>query len=149
MSDNQPVAAAGASAGSLLREAREAAGLHVSTLAANLKVPVRKLEALEEDRYDELPDAVFVRALASSVCRTLKIDSSPVLQRLPQTPQPRLAQTSEGINAPFRAPSDGPQPGLLNQVWASCQLSTPVMYNCGRFFGRWITDSVSIQQPRK
>src|SRR6185369_305108 len=115
MSENQAVAD-GASAGTLLRQAREAAGLHVATLAANLKVPVRKLEALEEDRYDELPDAVFVRALASSVCRTLKIDPAPVLQRLPQTPQPRLAESRQAINAPFRSPKDGPPPGLLNQV---------------------------------
>lgn len=106
----------GASAGALLRQAREAAGLHVATLAANLKVPVRKLEALEEDRYDLLPDAVFVRALASSVCRTLKVDPQPVLQRLPQTAQPRLVPDHEGINAPFRAPSDGPSPGWLEQV---------------------------------
>jgi cytoskeleton protein RodZ len=111
-----PVAPEGPSAGTLLRQAREAAGLHVSTLAANLKVPVRKLEALEEDRYEELPDAVFVRALASSVCRTLKVDAAPVLQRLPQTPQPRLAHGGERINAPFRSPSDGPAPGLMNQV---------------------------------
>jgi cytoskeleton protein RodZ len=111
-----PVAPEGPSAGTLLRQAREAAGLHVSTLAANLKVPVRKLEALEEDRYEELPDAVFVRALASSVCRTLKVDAAPVLQRLPQTPQPRLAHGGERINAPFRSPSDGPAPGLMNHV---------------------------------
>lgn len=104
------------SAGTLLREAREAAGLHVSTLAANLKVPVRKLEALEEDRYDLLPDAVFVRALASSVCRTLKVDPQPVLQRLPQTAQPRLVQEREMINATFRAPGDGPSPGVLDQL---------------------------------
>lgn len=103
-------------AGTLLREAREAAGLHVATLAANLKVPVRKLEALEEDRYDLLQDAVFVRALASSVCRTLKVDPQPVLQRLPQTAQPRLVRDSEGINAPFRAPGDGPSPGVLDQL---------------------------------
>jgi cytoskeleton protein RodZ len=103
-------------AGSLLREAREAAGLHLATLAANLKVPARKLEALEEDRYDLLPDAVFVRALASSVCRTLKVDPQPVLQRLPQTAQPRLVQDREGINAPFRAPGDGPSPGVLDQL---------------------------------
>ena len=101
-------------AGMLLREAREAAGLHVATLAANLKVPVRKLEALEEDRYDLLPDAVFVRALASSVCRTLKIDPQPVLRRLPQTAQPRLVQDTAPINVPFRAPGDGPHPGLLD-----------------------------------
>jgi cytoskeleton protein RodZ len=103
-------------AGALLRQAREASGLHVATLAANLKVPVRKLEALEEDRYDLLGDAVFVRALASSVCRTLKADPQPVLQRLPQTAQPRLVQDSEGINAPFRAPSDGPSPGIFDSV---------------------------------
>ncbi len=82
MSENDAVPMEGASAGTLLRQAREAAGLHVSSLAASLKVPVRKLEALEEDRYEELPDAVFVRALASSVCRTLKVDPAPVLQRL-------------------------------------------------------------------
>ncbi|MCG2593694.1 helix-turn-helix domain-containing protein [Ramlibacter sp. XY19] len=105
-----------ASAGTLLREAREAAGLHVATLAANLKVPVRKLEALEEDRYDQLGDAVFIRALASSVCRTLKIDPQPVLERLPQTARPRLIQDDDGINAPFRAPGDGPAPGLPQQV---------------------------------
>lgn len=104
------------SAGTLLRQGREAAGLHIDTLAANLKVPVRKLEALEGDRYDLLGDAVFVRALASSVCRTLKMDPQPVLQRLPQTAQPRLAQDTEGLNAPFRAPSDGPSPGWLDQV---------------------------------
>lgn len=114
MSEN--AVAEGASAGSLLREAREAAGLHVATLAANLKVPVRKLEALEEDRYDLLPDAVFVRALASSVCRTLKIDPQPVLGRLPQSAQPRLVTEGEGINAPFRASSDGPGPSWLAQV---------------------------------
>ncbi|HVE54579.1 MAG TPA: RodZ domain-containing protein [Ramlibacter sp.] len=108
--------AGGVSAGALLRQAREAAGLHVDTLAANLKVPVRKLEALEEDRYDLLGDAVFIRALASSVARTLKIDPQPVLGRLPQTSQPRLVPDTEGINAPFRAPGDGPSPGVMHHV---------------------------------
>ena len=103
-------------AGMLLRRAREAAGLHVAALAVSLKVPVRKLEALEEDRYDLLTDAVFVRALASSVCRTLKIDPQPVLERLPQTTAPRLAQYSEGINAPFRAPNDGAPPSWMDQL---------------------------------
>ena len=119
------VPADGVTAGMLLRQAREAAGLHAETLAANLKVPVRKLEALEEDRYDLLPDAVFVRALASSVCRTLKVDAQPVLQRLPQTAQPRLVPDTEGINAPFRAPGDGPGPRLLDQV------SRPVVLTVG------------------
>jgi hypothetical protein len=33
-------------AGALLREAREAQGLHVAALAVAMKVPVKKLEAL-------------------------------------------------------------------------------------------------------
>ncbi|TFZ00737.1 helix-turn-helix domain-containing protein [Ramlibacter henchirensis] len=102
--------AAGPSGGVLLRQAREAAGLHVAALAASLKVPVRKLEALEEDRYEQLTDAVFARALALSVCRTLKIDPQPILDRLPQTTAPRLVQDHEGIGAPFRAPGDAAAP---------------------------------------
>lgn len=119
MSEEIPQAAAqpsGPSAGQLLRQAREAAGMHVATLAVALKVPVRKLEALEEDRYDLLPDAVFVRALASSVCRTLKIDAQPILERLPQGAAPRLVPDDDGINAPFRAPGDAPGQSWLTQV---------------------------------
>jgi cytoskeleton protein RodZ len=105
-----------ATAGTLLRRAREDAGLHVASLAVSLKVPVRKLEALEQDRYDQLTDAVFARALASSVCRTLKIDPQPVLDRLPQTHAPRLAHDHEGLNAPFRAPGDAAAPGWADQL---------------------------------
>ena len=104
------------SAGGLLKQAREAAGLHIAALAVALKVPVKKLEALESDRFDLLPDAVFVRALASSVCRTLKIDAAPVLQQLPQTSSPKLTYQGAGINAPFRAPGDGPGPSIWTQI---------------------------------
>nr|WP_315847527.1 RodZ domain-containing protein [uncultured Rhodoferax sp.] len=92
-----------ASAGALLRAARETAGLHVAALAVSMKVPVKKLEALEADRFDLLPDAVFVRALASSVCRNLKIDPAPILSRLPHQHVPRLGASEGGINAPFHA----------------------------------------------
>jgi cytoskeleton protein RodZ len=89
-------------AGSLLRAARQAQGLHIAALAATIKVSHRKLELLEADRLDELPDATFTRALAQTVCRALKIDAAPVLALLPAPAGPRLEQVSEGINAPFR-----------------------------------------------
>ena len=104
------------SAGDLMRRGREAAGLHIAALAVSLKVPVRKLEALESGRHDELTDAVFVRALAASVCRTLKIDAQPVLDRLPQSTAPRLGKDSDGINAEYRAPRDGVAPGWREQL---------------------------------
>ena len=90
--------------------------MHIAALAVSLKVPVKKLEALEADRFDLLPDAVFVRALASSVCRSLKIDTTPVLERLPQTGSPKLAYQGRGINTPFRAPGGGPRPSIWAQV---------------------------------
>ncbi len=86
---------AGKSAGTMLREAREAAGLHVSAMAVSLKVPVKKLEALEADDLEQLPDAVFARALAATVCRSLKIDPKPVLARMPQLPTPPLKVGSQ------------------------------------------------------
>lgn len=92
------------SAGAMLRQAREAAGLHVAALAVSMKIPVKKLEALEADRLDLLPDAVFVRALASSVCRALKIDAGPVLEKLPKNNAPRLTAGDHGINTPFHSP---------------------------------------------
>lgn len=104
------------SAGQLLREAREAQGLHVAALAVSLKVPVKKLEALEADRLGELPDAVFVRALASSVCRALKIDPAPVLEKLPQLNTRVLDQVESGINVAFRDRGDGPAPSPLAQL---------------------------------
>ena len=104
------------SAGGLLRQAREAAGLHIAGLAVLLKVPVKKLEALETDRIDLLPDVVFVRALASSVCRTLKIDAASVLDRLPQTCNPTLTYQGMDINTPFRSPSNAPGPSLWSHI---------------------------------
>lgn len=123
----QPVASVpeGLTAGAMLRQAREAAGLHVAAMAVSLKVAVGKLEALEQDRYDLLPDAVFARALASSVCRALKIDARPILDRLPQTTVPRLVQDGDGINAPFRSPRD-----QMGSAWRE-QLTRPVSLAVG------------------
>lgn len=97
----------------LLRQAREAAGLHIAALAAALKVPVRKLEALEAGRYHELPDMTFARALASSACRQLKIDPAPVLEQIPLGHAPILGDTASTINAPFRPAKESPSAFLL------------------------------------
>jgi cytoskeleton protein RodZ len=104
------------SAGTLLREAREAAGLHIAALAVSLKVPVKKLEALEADRIDLLPDAVFARALAASVCRTLKTDPGPVLAALPQTTLSKLSSQSRMASAAFSSPGAETRTGTWNQI---------------------------------
>ena len=107
------------SAGSLLRRAREAEGLHIAALAVVLKVPVKKIEALEADRLHELPDIVFVRALASSVCRALKIAPGPILALLPLGSQPKLKAVESGTQASYRVK------GLRSEHRVWDQLSRP------------------------
>ena len=99
-----------ASAGALLRAARERSGMHISLLSTTLKVPVRKLELLESDRFEELHDATFVRALALSVCRVLKCDPRPILEALPRLDarSPTLDQVSQGVNESFSQRSSAP-----------------------------------------
>ena len=97
-----PGAATAPTAGRLLREARERQGLHIAALAALIKVTPKKLEMLEADRFDALPDATFTRALAQTVCRALKIDSAAVMKLLPPLSGHRLEQVGEGLNSPFR-----------------------------------------------
>ncbi len=115
-----------ATAGGLLRAAREKQGLHIAALAAAIKVTPRKLDALENNRLDELPDATFARALAQTVCRALKIDPRPVLDLLPAAGAGRLENVAGTLNTPFS--ERGARPGgsggsaVRPMVWAGVVL---------------------------
>ncbi len=147
-------ASVGRSAGALLRQAREAKGLHIAALAVSLKVPQRKLEALEADRYDELTDATFVRALAQTVCRMLKVDPVPVLALLPQTLDTTLGRVAGGLNQPFRERPGREELKRLAWLWrpgplvaAALLLATAVVYlapaNLWSIFGGAAGDRVT------
>lgn len=93
----------GDSPGTMLRNARQQQGLELDALAAAIKVRADKLAALEADHYEQLPDMAFTRALAKTLCRTLKIDAAPVLAGLPASLDgSRLEQVATGLNTPFR-----------------------------------------------
>ena len=120
-----PAPARPTTAGGLLRQARQAQGLHIAALAAAIKVVPRKLELLESDQFDQLPDATFTRALAQTVCRTLKVDAAPILALLPPPKGHRLEQVAEGLNTPFHE-----RPGrLVPKDWAS--VASPVLWIAG------------------
>jgi cytoskeleton protein RodZ len=109
-------------AGGLLRRARLAQGMHIAALAAAIKVSQRKLEALEADRYAELPDPTFTRALAQTMCRALKIDPASVLALLPPPGGHRLEHVAEGLKTPFNE-----RPGqLVPGEWAGSM--SPVVW---------------------
>lgn len=99
------------SPGALLRAAREGQGMHIATLAAAIKVAPRKLEALEQDRWHELPGPTFTRALAQAVCRALKTDPQPVMDLLPPADTSMLDSSFGTINEPFSG--TGREAGVL------------------------------------
>ena len=95
--------AAPSSAGAMLRQLRESAGVDAGVLASAMKVSLQKLDALEHDRFDQLPDLTFARALASAICRAFGVDPAPVLARMPALAAELRPPTSGDVNAPFRA----------------------------------------------
>ncbi len=103
-------------AGQMLKQARLDAGLHIASLAVSLRVPVKRIEALENGQIDLLPDLVFVRALTSSICQTLKIDALPILDKLPKAALPRLNGDDVAINTPIGVAGAGTGAQLSNIV---------------------------------
>ena len=113
------------SAGALLRQYREAQGFNLEVLAHALRVAPAKLEALEANHLDALPDAMFARALALAVCRQLKVDAAPVLALLPSQDVSRLAAKNErGLDFPLDRPSFLPQSSFL----AVTRMFTPMRW---------------------
>jgi cytoskeleton protein RodZ len=99
-----PAPSGPSTAGGLIRAARQEQGIDLASLAAMLKIPMRKLEALEQGRHEDLPGQAFERALAQSACRVLKIDPKPVLALMPTMGPNTLEHVGGGINTPFREP---------------------------------------------
>lgn len=100
-SPSQTGGAAGAAVidgfGRVLAAAREAQGIPAAEMAGRLRLHPRQLEALEQERLEELPSAPFVRGYVRSYAKELKIDPAPLLSvlgaRLP-------APATLGLTAP-------------------------------------------------
>ncbi|MDO5623440.1 MAG: helix-turn-helix domain-containing protein [Pseudomonadota bacterium] len=132
-----------ATAGTMLRQLRESAGVDTALLASAMKVSLQKLEALEADRLDLLPDVTFARGLASAICRAFGVDPAPVLERMPVS-APGLRPTGQkSINQPFRRTGDGPTPMLASSF------SKPLLYAVGALLlgaaALWLLPTLPIQ----
>ena len=95
----QPAAPA-LSVGQLLQQARQARALSLQDLSDRLKVPVKRLEALEADQFESGPALQVGRAMVASVARQLGLDAQALLAKMPQAatvsivPVPHEAQGS-------------------------------------------------------
>lgn len=92
------------SIGAYLRRERELRHVSLEELVQITRVPLRMLQHIEEDRFDELPGEVFARGFLRSYARALNLDCEQVLARFAEgrkveepAPPPLLAavQTPE------------------------------------------------------
>lgn len=65
--------------GDLLRVAREKARFTLEDLAADTHIKVEYLLALEENNFDALPAATFIKAYIRNYARVFKLDEKPLL----------------------------------------------------------------------
>lgn len=69
------------SLGRYLRRERELRQLSLEELAQTTRIPVKSLQRLEMDQFDELPGDVFTRGFVRSYARCLGISSEEALER--------------------------------------------------------------------
>jgi cytoskeleton protein RodZ len=108
---SESVAQGPSTPGGMLRAVRQSRGLALDQLAVMLKVQPQRLQALEADRLDLLPDLVYARALYGSACRYLKVDAGPMMALLPHATTRRMHGDDQGLNASF-------QPAGVHARWS-------------------------------
>ncbi len=68
--------------GQYIKNAREAMGVDLDSLANETKLKRQILEALEADRTNELPPLPYIKAFLVTLCRRLELDSEELFKRL-------------------------------------------------------------------
>jgi cytoskeletal protein RodZ len=67
--------------GAALRKQRESRGMSVPELSRITRIPLASLEAIEDDRFDELPGEVFVRGFLKAYAQAVALVPQDVLAR--------------------------------------------------------------------
>lgn len=72
----------GTGVGEELARAREGLRLSIAEVAQQLKFSVRQIEALEQERFENLPAGTFARGMVRAYARLLKLDAEPLVARM-------------------------------------------------------------------
>lgn len=90
--------------GAWLRQHREIRGISLRDIADTTKIGIRYLEALEEDRFDVLPAAVFVKGFLREYARFVGLDDDEVVNTYLGSRE-RAVADSEEVEGESNAPA--------------------------------------------
>jgi cytoskeletal protein RodZ len=92
--------------GSFLKQQRERRGMSAAELSRVTRIPLASLEAIESDRFDELPGEVFVRGFLKAYAQAVSLVPAEVLARY--TSSRRVAfVTPLPMQTPLQAAREG------------------------------------------
>jgi len=66
--------------GALLSTVRDARGLSLQEMSDSSRISVRYLQAVEDDDFERLPSATFVRGYVREMARLLELDEDRVVE---------------------------------------------------------------------
>ncbi|MEI2416120.1 helix-turn-helix domain-containing protein [Orrella sp. JC864] len=89
--DSPLAAAATASVGPALRALRQAKGLSLDEVSSRLKFSARQIEALEQERWQDLPGGISLRGLVRNYARLLGADPQALIAAI----EPHVARSSQ------------------------------------------------------
>lgn len=90
--------------GEYLRQVRVSQKRELTTVADDLKMPIKTLEALEQDDYNALPEATFIKGYFRSYARYLKVDPVKLVSRFDEVYQNETGMVPNEVlnNSPIK-----------------------------------------------
>ena len=99
--------------GTLLRHAREEAGLSATQISERTRIQLYKIEALEDGDFVHLPDGIYLDGIVQAYARELALEPEPLIERLHRERPPVAhdwAAVLQGIYASKQRKGRGREP---------------------------------------
>jgi|GEM_PF-1794236 len=141
--------------GSLLRKAREAAGLTRVEVAARLHLRVSIIEAIEEDDYKKIPRLVFAKGYLRTYARFLGLSGDEIVERFnllgcSEVKSEHLFQSGQKSRLPREGWSAGARLSLLGVIVLFIGFGIWHYSDPAGYFKNHITEKVAgvLHQPQ-
>ncbi len=133
-------------AGERLRLAREATGLSLAEVGAQLHMPVRIVQTLEAGDWQQLGAPVFVRGQLRSYARLMKVDLEPLLDQVRMAPVQPVQLVSRSHTSRFQRVAESIGRRAVYVVMTAA-LAIPVWLATQSHFGKDPRATASLDAP--
>lgn len=137
-----------AGAGARLRAAREALRLDLAHIAAETRIPLRHLEAIEEGSFETLPSRAYAIGFSRTFAKAVGLDAAEITDIV----RAELADGSQRLSAPSSAMEPGDPARLPSQglAWAAAVAALLLMVGVFAFYNSYFgagTEPGSLLTP--